>query len=614
MAKVTNSDKSDYQKLKPKEFLKVSLWVLKFVFNINKKFTVVAIITSISRKLMDLGNTLILAKLVDAVATSIQKGGADLRQMYIFMLVLFIYNIVQTIVNLADGWALTGLRISGRPKIRRKFYTKLKSLGIQTLEQPHINDKIFRADNYLGELTGYLEAYVSIISSVVHVLTLLIIIAGFLPIFLPIIIIAIIPGILFDNRERSRLYRHINENTEGRRKAGASENNLTNTKDLQEVTLTQSFSFLDDKFWSFQKNFTDRWRQIVLNWKAGSEIYNLLSGSVLLMFVFKVFLDAFRQLISVGDTLYRYRFLYQFQDGVISIFRKINDLSEQAIKMSDVYHVFNMTADFSDGELLFKKLEAGPEIIFDNVSFKYPNAEALVLKELNLKINSGEKVAIVGQNGAGKTTLVKLICKLYQTSGGEILINNKKLNDINIKDWHKNIGILFQEYNMYPQLTVKENILMGDAEAPIDEVAIRLAAEQADASEFINKYTNKYDQILGEKYKGGVRPSTGQWQKLAIARFFYRNSPLVIFDEPTAAIDAVSEYNIFNRIYEFFKGKTVIIISHRFSTVRNADRILVIDGGKIAEEGSHEQLMALNGKYAEAFLLQAKGYVDSIVV
>lgn len=612
MAEITNSDKSDYQKLKPKEFLKVSLWVVKFVFNTSKKFTGVAIVTSISRKLMDLGNTLILAKLVDAVAKSIQTKQADLHQMYIFLLVLFIYNIVQTIVNLADGWALTGLRISGRPKIRREFYTKLNSLGIQTLEQPHVNDKIFRADGYLGGLTTYLEDSVSIISSFVRVVTLLIIIAGFLPLFVPVIIIAIIPGVLFDKRERSRLYKHINENTEGQRKANASENDLTNTKDLQEVTLTQGFNFLDNKFWTFQKYFTGRWRQIVFNWRTGSEIYNLLSDSVLLVFVYKVFLDAFRQLISVGDTLYRYRFLNQFQGGIITIFREINDLSEQAIRMVDVYHVFNMSSDFSEGKLPFKKLEVGPEIVFNKVSFKYPNAEALVLKDLNLKINSGEKIAIVGQNGAGKTTLVKLICKLYQTSSGEILINNKILNDINIKDWHKNIGILFQDFNMYPQLTVKENIIMGDPEIPVDEVAIRLAAEQADASEFINKYANKYDQVLGEKYKGGVRPSTGQWQKLAIARFFYRNAPLVIFDEPTAAIDAVSEYNIFNRIYEFFKGKTVIIISHRFSTVRNADRILVVDGGKIIEEGSHEQLMALNGRYAEAFLLQAKGYIDSI--
>jgi ATP-binding cassette subfamily B protein len=461
-------------------------------------------------------------------------------------------------------------------------------------------------------VAGYLEDTVTIFSVMIRVATMLVIIATFLPLFIPVIILSTVPGFIYDKWGRSKLYKHINENTEGQRKSNASENDLTNTKDLQEVTLTQGFNFLDNKFWVFQKKYTDKWREIALKWRIGSSLSSLLSDSVVLYCIYTVFLDAFKQVISVGDTLYRYRFLNQFQSSITSLFKWINDLSEQAIRMADVYHVFKMEPDFSDGDLALKKLNSGPEISLENVTFKYQNTETYVLNGIDLRIKSGEKIAIVGQNGAGKTTLIKLICKLYQPVSGKILVNNVDLADLNIKDWHRNIGILFQDYNTYPQLTVKENIIMGNPEAPVDEIAVRLAAEQADASEFINKYKNGYDQILGEKYKDGVRPSTGQWQKLAIARFFYRNAPLVIFDEPTAAIDAVSEYNIFNRIYEFFKGKTVIIISHRFSTVRNADRILVLEGGKIVEDGNHQKLMAMGGKYAEAFLLQAKGYVESI--
>lgn len=162
---------------------------------------------------------------------------------------------------------------------------------------------------------------------------------------------------------------------------------------------------------------------------------------------------------------------------------------------------------------------------------------------------------------------------------------------------------------MYDQLTAKENILIGDTSARINFERIKKAAASADALSFIEAFSSGWDQLLNPAYKGGVRPSTGQWQKLAIARFFYRNAPLCIFDEPTASIDAVSEFNIFNRIYSFFKGKTVIIVSHRFSTVRNADRIIVLKKGQIVEEGRHEELMSQSSHYRRAFDLQAAGYV-----
>jgi ABC-type multidrug transport system fused ATPase/permease subunit len=243
-----------------------------------------------------------------------------------------------------------------------------------------------------------------------------------------------------------------------------------------------------------------------------------------------------------------------------------------------------------------------------NIHFSYPNSDKVVFKDFSLNIKSGEKVAIVGHNGAGKTTLVKLLCRIYQPTSGSIEINGQNLHGLKIDSWYKNIGVLFQEFNTYPQLTVKENIWIGNSSEPMDEVAVHLAAKSADALPFIEEYPNKFDQILSEKFKGGIRPSTGQWQKLAIARFFYRNAPLVIFDEPTASIDAISEYNIFNKIYSFFKDKTVIIISHRFSTVRNADRIIVLEHGEIIEEGTHNFLMSNNGYYAKAFNLQARGY------
>ena len=261
-----------------------------------------------------------------------------------------------------------------------------------------------------------------------------------------------------------------------------------------------------------------------------------------------------------------------------------------------------------DGHIELFSSEITPSIRFKDVSFKYPGADKYVIENLSLDIKPGEKIAIVGENGAGKTTIVKLLSRFYKVDKGAVLLDDININDIKIESWYKNLGVLFQDYNTYPHLTLKENIYLGRSYEPIDISKIEIAAHQANVDSFVHDYKKGYDQVLSEKYKGGTRPSTGQWQKIAIARFFYRNSPVVVFDEPTASIDAISEAEIFGKIYDFFKGKTVIIISHRFSTVRNADKIYVLDKGEIIESGNHEELMKLKGKYHKAFNIQAKGY------
>jgi len=281
---------------------------------------------------------------------------------------------------------------------------------------------------------------------------------------------------------------------------------------------------------------------------------------------------------------------------------------EQSLQIKDTYNLFQVKPAIADGTKIIPILNSGPKIVFNNVSFIYPEASKKVLKTINLTIQPNEKIAIVGHNGAGKTTLVKLLCRIYRVTKGSININGDNINQLKTASLYKNISALFQDYNMYQQLTVEENITIGDSTKLLEEEKIIQAVKSADAWDFIEEFPQKMNQILDIRYKGGIRPSTGQWQKLALARLFYRNAPLVIFDEPTAAIDAESEYKIFNEIYNFFENKTVIIISHRFSTVRNADRIIVLDHGEIIEEGSHHDLIEKGGYYAKSFKLQAEGY------
>ena len=245
-----------------------------------------------------------------------------------------------------------------------------------------------------------------------------------------------------------------------------------------------------------------------------------------------------------------------------------------------------------------------PEIEFKNVSFSYPNSKKKVIKNLNLKVHSGENVALVGRNGAGKTTIVKLLCRFYDVTSGEILINGTNIKDVDLKDWYGYLGTLFQEFIKY-DFTVKENICLG-ATNNFDEKRMLQAAKQSGADSFIKDLPNKYDQLLGKQFEGGVDLSIGQWQKIAIARAFYESAPVLILDEPTSAIDSLAEEQIFATIKEESKDKTVIIISHRFATVKKADYIYVIDEGVIKEQGTHVQLDALGGLYKQMYTAQQK--------
>ncbi len=604
------NEEAEDRGVKPIELLSISKWAFQLLYGIAPFYTITYFASYIIREFQTLINTLIFAKTIDKIIGMTQTGDASVEQLYPYIAILFAYNFFNFLVNLMHTYSLTALRITQRPRIRQAFYTKLNNLGIQTIEQPNISDKIHRAERYLGNVVWYLQDLAGFVANSVQLVTSLVLVYVFMPIFIPILLVLYIPYYLLDKKYRRRVYKFDFATTELARLAGYSSGQLANTKMLLEINLSKAFRFLDKKFMSFREWTNTRRLRIFKAWRVYNRSSLFLVETAVLVGYVQIFIRLMNKLLSVGDVYFQIRVLSNLRDSTSNLVRGVNDLAEFSIELKDTYTLFQTKPSFKDGKEKLPDLEKGPKIEFKDVTFRYPRAETDTIKNLNLKIRSGEKVAIVGHNGAGKTTLVKLIARIYQTTKGEIEINDINLDSIKIDTWYKNMGVLFQEYNTHPQLTVKENIYIGKSEEPVDEVAIRLAAISADAIDFIEELPDKFDQILDEKVKGGVRLSTGQWQKLAIARFFYRNSPLVIFDEPTASIDAVSEYNIFNKIYKFFKGKTVIIISHRFSTVRNADRIIVMEKGKIIEEGSHKKLMGQDGYYAKAFKLQAEGYSD----
>jgi ATP-binding cassette subfamily B protein len=226
---------------------------------------------------------------------------------------------------------------------------------------------------------------------------------------------------------------------------------------------------------------------------------------------------------------------------------------------------------------------------------------------LSFKLGAGEKLALVGENGAGKTTLVKLLARLYDPSEGRILLDGHDLRDYNLAELRKNVGVIFQDYIRY-QMTVSQNIAVGNIDEKENRELIVKSARKSLADRMIHKLTGKYDQALGKRFNQGVELSGGEWQKIALARAYMKEAQLLILDEPTSALDARAEYEVFQRFAELTSGKTAVLISHRFSTVRMADSILVLDKGELLELGSHHELLQQHGRYAELFNLQAMGY------
>ncbi len=607
-----NKNPNPSTKVGYKKVIQISVWAYKLLYKTNPKYVIMYSIFSVIQNLKNLLYAFIFAKILDVMITLSTTPDATMQKIIPYTAFILLYNLLSLLSGYLARLSWRALDFTFSNLAERELYHKIAALGIQTLEQPEINNKITRARDFLGNILPYFNAIVEFFTSVISTAASFFLILSIYPWMVLILLILNIIRFFYDKKFRKLIYKIIYETTEKRRLARYSSSDLQNPATLQEILINGSFDFFDKKFHNFYAWYIKERLVLQNKFMFLNHLFGFASDFTITIFGYLfIFARLIQHQISVGTVTFQIRVLGNLADSLSNVFSVANDMNESAYRLKDIYELFSAEPMFPDGTYVMPKLSTGPEILFKNVDFHYPNNTKKVIANLNLHIKPGEKVAIVGHNGAGKTTLVKLLARMYQVSDGEVLINGTNVNELKIDSFYRNIGILFQEYNMHPQLSPYENIMVGDPLGKQDEVAIRLAAQSADATQFIEEFPNGFNQLLSEKFKGGIRPSTGQWQKLAIARFFYRNAPLVVFDEPTASIDAISEYNIFNKIYDFFKGKTVLIISHRFSTVRNADRIIVMEHGEIIEEGTHNELMSKDGYYAKAFMLQAKGYANN---
>ncbi len=391
---------------------------------------------------------------------------------------------------------------------------------------------------------------------------------------------------------------------------------LQNGQSIKEIKIFGTASkFLKDLDSIYEKlaksNASAAQKQLWLNL-----LFNALNTIVYIATEIYIILSAIAKRISIGDITYYTSVVMNFQSGVHGLFKYASRVFENSLYVSEMFELLDTKPKIivpKEGVII--DCNSPHKIEFRNVSFsyatgasKYPGSKRKVFDNFSLIIEPGQKIAFVGENGAGKTTLVKLLARFYDVDSGAIFIDNVNIKDIDLPSWYKSLGVLFQDFIKY-EYSLKDNIYFGKIFEPENLEAIKEAAQMSGASSVAKKLPHHYKQMLGKTFENGIDLSTGQWQKVALARGFLRDAPVLILDEPTAAIDAKAESEIFNKVEHLAKDKTVIIISHRFSTVRNADKIYVIDKGKIKESGSHEELLKQKGTYAELFMLQAKGYL-----
>ncbi|PZP59335.1 MAG: ABC transporter ATP-binding protein [Pseudoxanthomonas spadix] len=518
---------------------------------------------------------------------------------------------------LAIGSDLLGRAISYADTLLSELFTNATSirlmehaatLDLEDFEDPELQDKLDRARrqtmgrmNLLSQLFGQVQDTVTVISFAIGLL-------AYAPWLIALLVVALVPAFVGESHFNAVGYSLNFQWTPERRQLEYVRQTGASVETAKEVKIFNLHRFLIERYRSLAQSLFAANRALARRralWGTALAALGSLGYYVAYAYI------AWRTVkgdFSIGDLTFlagSFLRLRQLLEGLLVGFSQV---AGQALYLDDLFSFFAIQPEITspaDPVPFPQPIRQG--FVFENVGFRYPDARHWAVRHLDFELKVGEVLALVGENGAGKTTLVKLLARLYDPDEGRILLDGRDLRAYDLDELRANVGVIFQDFVRY-YLTASENIGVGRIEAMDDAARIRAAAHSALADQVIESLPGGYEQLIGRRFKTGVDLSGGQWQKIAIARAYMRQAQVMILDEPTAALDARSEFEVFQRFRELSEQRTAVLISHRFSSVRMADRILVLHLGRIEAVGTHESLLAEGGRYAELFELQAAGY------
>lgn len=480
-------------------------------------------------------------------------------------------------------------------------------LDLASYEDPVFYDRLERARVQATDRVYMVQAIGTVLQQLITAVSLSAGIVWFSPWLLVLLLVAVVPAFLGESHFAFEGYSLNIRQTPLRRQLDYLRTLGASKESAKELKLFNLSGFLSGEYARIANHL---YRQ-----KARLEGRRLWTGALLSLLSTAAYYGAYAYVVyrtvagalTWGSLQFLAGALAQASLNIQNIFSTFSSIADQSLFLTDLVEFLRVEP----------RIKSKPNAIpaprpirdgfqFEGVSFTYPGTVRCVLDQLDFRIETGERIALIGENGQGKTTIVKLLTRLYDPTAGRILLDGVDLRDYSMEDLHSQIGVIFQDFMRY-EMTARDNIATGRLEAA-EEHAIKNAARKSLAHEVVARLPRGYEQLLGRRFDGGVDLSGGEWQKVALARAYLRDAQVLILDEPTAALDARSEYEVFQRFAELTEGRMALLISHRFSTVRMADRIVVLEDGRIAEEGNHQQLIALRGRYSDMFELQAASY------
>jgi ATP-binding cassette subfamily B protein len=592
---------------------------LKLVWQTSPALTAADVVSRLARAFLPVATLYVGKLIIDEVVRLAQAGVAHqgLREwlssgrvdhlLWLLALELglaVLSDVLGRLVSLLDG--LLSERFSNVTSIRLMEHAA--TLDLEDFEDSEQQDMLDRARR---QTMGRMALMSQLFGQAQDVVTILAYAAGLLvyaPWLIVLLIVALVPAFVGEAHFNAQSYAMNYARSPERRELDYVRQTGASVETAKEVKIFGLNAFLIERYRHLAQGFYDANRRLAIR-RAGWG--GLLTAIGTVGYYIAYAFIAWRTLmgeLTIGDLTFLSGSFRRLRNLLESFLIGFSQVAGQALYLDDLFAFFEIEPEIHSPEnpLPFP-MPIRQGFTFEDVGFRYPGAERWAVRHLSFTLHAGEVLALVGENGAGKTTLVKLLARLYDPDEGRILLDSHDLREYDLDALRANIGVIFQDFVRY-YLTAAENIAVGQIEARDDRDRIVAAAESSLADEVIRRLPAGYDQVIGKRFRTGVDLSGGEWQKIAIARAYMRNAQVLILDEPTAALDARSEFEVFKRFKELSERKTAVLISHRFSSVRMADRILVMADGQIEAMGTHEQLLAEGGRYAELFELQAAGY------